>query len=70
MFTLNEEEGPEWERSDLINGPSNAAVHAIGNASEEVLTCVSAATSALDAEVAYDTGQETWDKGGDFRDER
>lgn len=41
---------------DLVYVPFGA-VHGIENASGEVLTCVSAATPALDAEAAYDRGQ-------------
>lgn len=41
---------------DLVYVPSGA-VHGIENASGEVLTYVSAATPALDAEAAYDRGQ-------------
>ena len=35
----------------------SGAVHGIENTSEEVLTYISAATPALDADAAYDTGQ-------------
>ncbi len=50
------EEEREVGAGDLVYIPSDA-VHGIENASEEVLTYVSAATPALDAEAAYDTGQ-------------
>ncbi|MDQ4128669.1 MAG: cupin domain-containing protein [Actinomycetota bacterium] len=50
------EEEREVGAGDLVYIPSGA-VHGIENASEEVLTYVSAATPALDAEAAYDTGQ-------------
>lgn len=41
---------------DLVYIPSGA-IHGIENVSEEMLTYVSAATPALDAEAAYDSGQ-------------
>lgn len=41
---------------DLVYIPSGV-VHGIENISEEVLTYVSVATPAMDAEAAYDTGQ-------------
>ena len=41
---------------DLVYVPSGV-IHGIENVSEEVLTYVSAATPALDAEAAYDAGQ-------------
>src|SRR5215210_5391372 len=50
------EEEREVGAGELVYVPSGA-VHGIENASEEVLTYVSAATPALDAEVAYDAGQ-------------
>jgi oxalate decarboxylase/phosphoglucose isomerase-like protein (cupin superfamily) len=67
MYTRNKEESPKRERSglvfrtllqrgDLVYVPPGA-VHRIENTSEDVLTYVSAATPALDAEAAYDAGQ-------------
>jgi oxalate decarboxylase/phosphoglucose isomerase-like protein (cupin superfamily) len=67
MYTRNKEESPKRERSglvfrtllqrsDLVYVPPGA-VHGIENTSEDVLTYVSAATPALDAEAAYDAGQ-------------
>jgi mannose-6-phosphate isomerase-like protein (cupin superfamily) len=50
------EEEREVSAGDLVYIPSGA-VHGIENASEKVLTYVSAATPALDAEAGYDTGQ-------------
>jgi mannose-6-phosphate isomerase-like protein (cupin superfamily) len=50
------EEEREVGTGDLVYIPSGA-VHGIENASEKVLTYVSAATPALDAEAGYDTGQ-------------
>lgn len=50
------EEEREVSAADLAYIPSGAA-HGIENVSEEVLTYVSAATPALDAQAAYDTGQ-------------
>jgi len=50
------EEEQEIGVGDLVYVTSGA-VHGIENASEEALTYVSAATPALDAEVAYDAGQ-------------
>ena len=53
---LVEEEERQVGSGDLIYIPSGA-VHGLENTSEEVLTYISAATPALDAEAAYDTGQ-------------
>ena len=53
---LVEEEERLVGSGDLIYIPSGF-VHGIENTSEEVLTYISAATPALDAEAAYDTGQ-------------
>lgn len=50
------EEEREVGTGDLVYVPSGAA-HGTENASKEVLTYVSAATPALDAEAVYDTGQ-------------
>lgn len=50
------EEEREVGAGDLVYIPSGA-VHGIENASDEVLIYVSAATPALNAEAAYDTGQ-------------
>jgi len=53
---LVEEEERAVGAGDLIYIPSGA-VQGLENTSEEVLTYISAATPALDAEAAYDTGQ-------------
>ena len=53
---VGEEERSVGAGDDLIYVPPGA-VHGIENSSEEVLTYISAATPALDAEAAYDTGQ-------------
>lgn len=50
------DEEREVGAGDLVYVPSGA-LHGIENVSESVLTYVSAATPALDAEAAYDTGQ-------------
>ncbi len=50
------EEEQEVSAGDLVYAPSGA-VHSIENASAEALTYVSAATPALDEEVAYEAGQ-------------
>ncbi len=53
---LVKEEEREVGADDLVYIPFGT-VHGIENSSEEVLIYVSAATPALDAEAAYDTGQ-------------
>jgi mannose-6-phosphate isomerase-like protein (cupin superfamily) len=50
------EEERQVGSGDLIYVPPGSA-HAIENTSEEVLTYISVATPALDAEAAYDRGQ-------------
>ncbi len=50
------EEEQEVRAGDLVYVPSGA-VHGIENTSKGMLTYFSAATPALDAEAAYDTGQ-------------
>src|SRR5829696_9340673 len=50
------EEERQVGSGNLIYVPPGA-VHGIENTSEEVLTYISAATPALDAEAAYDRGQ-------------
>ena len=51
--------GDEWQEvagGDLVYVPPNV-IHGIENYSKEVLIYFSAATPAIDAEAAYDTGQ-------------
>jgi mannose-6-phosphate isomerase-like protein (cupin superfamily) len=50
------EEARRVEEGDLVCVPTGAS-HGIDNASEGVLVYVSAATPALNAEAAYDTGR-------------
>lgn len=50
------DEEREVGAGDVVYIPSDA-VHGIENASETILSYVSAATPALDVETAYDTGQ-------------
>ena len=50
------EEERQVGSGNLIDVPPGA-MHSIENTSEEMLTYISAATPALDAEAAYDRGQ-------------
>ena len=50
------DERQEVAGGDLVYVPPNI-IHGIENSSKEVLTYISAATPAMDAEAAYDTGQ-------------
>jgi mannose-6-phosphate isomerase-like protein (cupin superfamily) len=50
------DERQEVAGGDLVYVPPNI-LHGIENSSKEVLTYISAATPAMDAEAAYDTGQ-------------
>lgn len=50
------DERQEVAGGDLVYVPPNI-IHGIENSSKEVLTYISAATLAMDAEAAYDTGQ-------------
>jgi mannose-6-phosphate isomerase-like protein (cupin superfamily) len=50
------DERQEVAGGDLVYVPPNV-IHGIENSSKEVLTYISAATLAMDAEAAYDTGQ-------------
>ena len=53
------EEERQAGSGNLIDVPPGAvhSMHSIENTSEEMLTYISAATPALDAEAAYDRGQ-------------
>jgi mannose-6-phosphate isomerase-like protein (cupin superfamily) len=50
------DERQEVAGGDLVYVPPNI-IHGVENSSKEVLTYISAATPAMDAEAAYDTGQ-------------